>query len=195
MSDQKVKIINDLMATVIRLGVNYAEPRVEAALPDGTFQEKLALSVFPAVRNTVSALNDNDPNNALQMRMVWVEDWLHSKLRPILKEKLDALTQKIKDENILAVVSLAADIANDIVGFFTDNVDEDAQQIEAYFNELFKSEKFRDAVIENVIIGTLKRLKAQQGIIDLVRSIFLEIWKSYTENRSFALSSNDLGLK
>jgi hypothetical protein len=194
MAKDKAKPISDLMATVIRLGINYGEPRVEAALPDGSFQEELALSVFPPVRATVVALNDDNADNAGQMKQVWVEEWLHANLRPILKKKADLLAGKIKDGNVLAVVTLVLEIINDILGFFTDNDDDDAAQIKEYFNELFTSEEFRDIVIENVIVGLLKSLNAQPGIIDLVRSIFLEIWKSYTENRSFSLSTSDLGL-
>lgn len=185
-------MINDLMATIIRLGLNFGEPRVEAVLPNGTLQEKIALSIFPPTRKTVTVLNDDDPANADQVRAIWIEEWLHASLRPILKEQADLLAQKIKNNDVLAVVSAVIGTANDVLGFFTDNVDGDAELLKQYFLELFKDEKTRDLVIDNIIMAGLKAMNAQQGLIDLIRSIALEVWNSWIGGTDLALTVADL---
>ena len=66
MKEGKVVIINDLVKTVGGFVLNFAEPRVEDLLPDGSIQEALALSVFPPMRKSLIVLNDQDGANADQ---------------------------------------------------------------------------------------------------------------------------------
>ncbi len=192
MSKEKVVVINDFWATVGRLTLNFAEPRVEEALPDGSLPEEFFLSTMPPARQTLIVLNDKDPANAEQMRQVWIEDWFRTKLRPILKKRADALVEKAKNKDIRAVAMAFVAILNDILGVISDDIDGDAEQIEAYFAEYLKDEAFRDLVIENVVVAFLRFLKADEGVVSLFREIFLELWKAYVGGTAFTLTLNEL---
>lgn len=192
MSKEKAVVINDFWATVGRLTLNFGEPRVEKVLPDGSFQEELAMSIFPPTRQSLVVLNDDDPANAEQMRQVWIEDWFRTKLRPILKKRADALVEKAKNKDIRAVAMAFVAILNDILGVISDDIDGDAEQIEAYFAEYLKDEAFRDLVIENVVVAFLRFLKADEGVVSLFREIFLELWKAYVGGTAFTLTLNEL---
>ena len=195
MKEGKVVIINDLVKTVGGFVLNFAEPRVEDLLPDGSIQEALALSVFPPLRKSLGVLNDQDGANADQMKAVWVEEWLHDSLRPILKGRADALVAKAKNEDLRAVLSAVVGIANELVGFFTDDIDEDAKQISEFLGDYVKTDAFRDLVIDNTIVAFLEYLKAAPAIIGLIKTVFLELWNAYVGGREFALTAEDLGLK
>ena len=192
MKEGKVVIINDVVKAVGGFVLNFAEPRVEELLPDGSIQEALALSVFPPLRRTLSVLNDQDGANADQMKAVWVYEWLHTSLRPILKGRADALVAKAKNEDLRTVLLAVTGIANEIVGFFTDDIDADSKQISEFLGDYVKTDAFRDLVIENTIVAFLEYLKAAPAVISLIKTVFLEIWNSYVGGRDFALTLNDL---
>ena len=192
MKEGKVVIINDLVKTIGGFVFNFAEPRVEDLLPDGSLQEELSLSIFPPLRKSLIVLNDQDGANADQMKAVWVEEWLHDSLRPILKKRADALVAKAKNEDLRAVLFAITGIANEIVGFFTDDIDADAEQISAFLGDYVKTDAFRDLVINNTIVAFLEYLKAAPTVISLIKTVFLEIWNAYVGGREFALTLNDL---
>lgn len=195
MKEGKVVLINDVVKAVGGFVLNFAEPRVEDLLPDGSLQEELALSVFPPFRKTLTVLNDSDGANADQMKAVWVEEWLHSSIRPILKKRADALVAKAKNEDLRAVLFAVTGIANEIVGFFTDDIDADSQQISEYLGDYVKTAAFRDLVIDNTIVAFLEFLKAPAAVVSLIRTVFLELWNAYVGGRNFALTTEDLGIK
>lgn len=195
MKEGKVVVINDVVKAIGGFVLNFAEPRVEDLLPDGSIQEALALSVFPPLRKTLVVLNDQDGGNADQMKAVWVYEWLHTSLRPILKGRADALVAKAKNEDLRAVLFAVTGIANEIVGFFTDDIDADSKQISEFLGDYVKTEAFRDLVIENTIVAFLEYLKADRAIISLIKTVFLELWNAYVGNRDFSLTAEELGVK
>lgn len=192
MKEGKVVIINDVVKAIGGFVFNFAEPRVEELLPDGSLQEELSLSIFPPLRRTLIVLNDQDGANADQMKEVWVQEWLHTSLRPILKSRADALVAKAKNEDLRTVLFAVTGIANEIVGFFTDDIDADSKQISEFLGDYVKTDAFRDLVIDNTIVAFLEYLKAAPAVISLIKTVFLEIWNSYVGGRDFALTLNDL---
>ena len=188
----KTVVINDFWATVGRLTLNFAEPRVEKALPDGSLPEELFLSIVPAARQTLVVLNDDDAANAEQMQQVWVQDWFRIKLRPILKKRADALVEKAKNKNVMAVALAFVGVLNDVLAVISDDIDGDAEQLEAYFGDYLTSETFRDLVIDNIIVGFLEMLKADEGVISFFREAFLELWDSFVKGTDFNLTVTDL---
>lgn len=195
MKEGKVVIINDVVKAIGGFVFNFAEPRVEELLPDGSLQEELSLSIFPPLRKSLVVLNDQDGANADQMKAVWVYEWLHTSLRPILKKRADALVAKAKNEDLRAVLFAVTGIANEIVGFFTDDIDADSKQISEYLGDYVRTEAFRDLVIENTIVAFLEYLKADRAIISLIKTVFIELWNAYVGNRDFSLTAEELGVK
>lgn len=140
MADKKV--IGGLVKLIASLGVDYIEPRLEKALKDGSLTEKLALSPFEAIRESINALSDDDANNEAQVAAIWTK-YLHATLRPILMAALEPIVDDIENETDQALVMYLANIGNDIVGIFTDDVQANREQAKAYFESLKTSDETR----------------------------------------------------
>ncbi len=148
MADKKA--IGGLVKLIANLGVDYIEPRLERALKDGSLTEKLALSPFAAIRDSINALSDDDPNNQEQVSAIWVK-YLHNDVRPILMGALEPVVNGIENKTDRALVAYLANIGNDIVGIFTDDVDGNKEQIKAYFEALQSSEETRVVLVGKLI--------------------------------------------
>jgi hypothetical protein len=148
MADKKV--IGGLVKLIASLGVDYIEPRLEKALVDGSLTEKLALSPFQSIRDSINALSDDDADNTKQVGAIWI-DYLRNKVRVILMEALAPVIGEIDNVTDRALVQYLADIANDIVGILTDDVANNKQQIADYFTALQKADRTREVLIGKLI--------------------------------------------
>ena len=148
MADKKA--IGGLVKLIANLGVDYIEPRLEKALKDGSLTEKLALSPFEAIRDSINALSDDNAENTEQVGAIWI-DYLHGKVRVILMEALAPVIGEIDNVTDRDLVQYLADIANDIVGILSDDEANNKAQIAAYFEELKKADRTRDVFVGKLI--------------------------------------------
>jgi len=167
MADKKV--IGGLVKLVANLGVDYIEPRLEKALKDGSLTEKLALSPFAAIRESINALSDDDANNQAQVSAIWTT-YLHSDLRPILMGALEPVIADIENESDRALVMYLAGVANSVVGIFTDDVDQNREQIKAYFADLQKSETTREVFVGK-LIDLADGVVKDKALLDLFKTV------------------------
>ena len=172
MADKKV--IGGLVKLVANLGVDYIEPRLEKALKDGSLTEKLALSPFAAIRESISALSDDDANNEAQVSAIWTA-YLHSTLRPILMDALAPIVDGIDNEADKNLVAYMATIANDVVGIFTDDVQANKEQAKAYFEGLRSSDQTREVLVGKLIDladGVVKDKELLKLFVTVLNAVF-----------------------
>ncbi len=167
MADKKV--IGGLVKLIASLGVDYIEPRLEKALKDGSLTEKLALSPFESIRESINALSDDDANNTEQVGKIWIE-YLHGKVRTILMDALAPVIGEIDNETDRALVQYLADIANDIVGILSDDEANNKAQIKAYFDTLAKADKTRDVFVGK-LIDLADGVVKDKALLDLFKTV------------------------
>lgn len=167
MADKKA--IGGLVKLIANLGVDYIEPRLEKALKDGSLTEKLALSPFESIRESIEALSDNDENNTAQVGKIWIE-YLHSKVRTILMEAIAPVIGEIENETDQELVQYLADIANDIVGILTDDEVNNKVQLKAYFDALAKSDRTRDVFVGK-LIDLADGVVKDKALLDLFKTV------------------------
>lgn len=167
MADKKA--IGGLVKLIANLGVDYIEPRLEKALKDGSLTEKLALSPFESIRDSINALSDDNENNTEQVGKIWI-DYLHGKVRVILMEALAPVIGEIDNATDRDLVQYLADIANDIVGILSDDEANNKAQIKSYFDTLAKADRTRDVFVGKLIdlaTGVVK----DKALLDLFKTV------------------------
>jgi hypothetical protein len=167
MADKKA--IGGLVKLIANLGLDYIEPRIERALADGSLIEKLALSPFEAVRASIGALSDDDANNSEQLRIIWL-NYLNVEVRSILREALEPVIGEIDNVADKDLLSYLADVAFEIVGILTDNVEENKAQLTAFFADLQKQERTR-TVIVNKLVDLADGVVKDKALLDLFKTV------------------------
>ena len=167
MADKKA--IGGLVKLIANLGVDYIEPRLEKALKDGSLTEKLALSPFESIRDSINALSDDNENNTEQVGKIWI-DYLHGKVRVILMDALAPVIGEIDNETDRELVQYLADIANDIVGILTDDEANNKVQIKSYFDALAKADRTRDVFVGK-LIDLADGVVKDKALLDLFKTV------------------------
>ena len=172
MADKKA--IGGLVKLIASLGVDYIEPRLERALVDGSLTEKLALSPFDAIRESINALSDDDGENTKQVGAIWI-NYLRNKVRVILMDALSPIIGEIDNVTDRALVQYLADIANDIVGILTDDEKNNKVQIKEYLDGLKLADRTREVFVAKLIAladGVVKDKALLKAFNTILAAIF-----------------------
>jgi hypothetical protein len=167
MADKKT--IGGLVKLIANLGLDYLQPRVLAALKDGSLTWKLASSVFEPLRTSIAALSDDIEDNSAQLSGIWVK-YLHNDVRPILMEAAEPVIDDIENETDQALAVYLLGIVNDCVGIVTDDIAGNREQFKVYFAELQKSEKTRTVVI-NKLLNLADAVVKDKGLLAMFSTI------------------------
>lgn len=167
MADKKT--IGGLVKLIANLGLDYLQPRVLAALKEGSLTWKLAASVFAPLRTSIAALSDDIEDNSAQLSGIWVK-YLHNDVRPILMEAAAPVIDDIGNETDQALAAYLLNIVNDCVGIVTDDIAGNKDQFKAYFADLQKSEKTREVVI-NKLLNLADAVVKDKGLLAMFSTI------------------------
>lgn len=166
----KVKLLNPIAELIAKLGVNYLDDKVFAALEGKNLPQKLADAGFDRVRQTIAAITDDDANNSAQVAAVWMA-YLNEDVIPAVGEALAPTLDKIESEETKALVkSLAATVVGSML-ILTDEDGNNNDQLKSYFDEYVKSDEFR-AVIMGQVRALAEKYSKDAGLIGLIVSVF-----------------------
>lgn len=166
----KVKLLNPIAELIAKLGVNYLDDKVFAALEGKNLPQKLADAGFDRVRQTIAAITDDDANNSAQVAAVWMA-YLNEDVIPAVGEALAPTLDKIESEETKALVkSLAATVVGSML-ILTDEDGNNNEQLKSYFDEYVKSDEFR-AVIMGQVRALAEKYSKDAGLIGLIVSVF-----------------------
>ena len=166
----KVKLLNPISELIAKLGVNYLDDKVFAALEGKNLPQRLADAGFDRVRQTIAAITDDDANNSAQVAAVWMA-YLNEDVIPAVGEALTPTLEKIESEETKALVkSLAGTVVGSLL-ILTDEEGNNNDQLKSYFDAYVKSDEFR-----TVILGQVKALAEKfskdTALISLIMSVF-----------------------
>lgn len=172
MADKKT--IGGLVKLVANLGLDYLQPRVLAALKEGSLTWKLAASVFAPLRTSISALSDDIEDNSAQLSGIWVK-YLHNDVRPILMEAAQPVIADIGNETDKALADYLLTVVNDSVGIVTDDIAGNKAQFAEYFTALRTSDVTRSVVI-NKLLDLADGVVKDKGLLSMFSTILNAIF-------------------
>lgn len=172
MADKKT--IGGLVKLVANLGLDYLQPRVLAALKEGSLTWKLAASVFAPLRTSISALSDDIEDNSAQLSNIWVK-YLHNDVRPILMEAAQPVIADIGNETDKAMADYLLTVVNDSVGIVTDDIAGNKAQFAEYFTGLRTSDVTRGVVI-NKLLDLADGVVKDKGLLTMFSTILNAIF-------------------
>jgi hypothetical protein len=163
---KKVKAISDLFAAIAKLGLNFAENQIEKKIENDLAQRGALLFLQPT-RDIVVALNDQDPENAAQVKAI-ILDWVNESLSAYLEELANAGIAKVKGETGKALLYFASNVVIDVLMLVSDDEKDNDEQIERYFENLLTSPELRALILGTLLPALLEKAKAGEALQDLV---------------------------
>lgn len=150
----KTKALPVWIQLLARLGINSAKSALEKRLPDGSPEEQLVLGVAEPMLGTVNVLSDDDVDNPVQVRAIWLK-WMNTFMTPwsfgLFQPVVDGI-QKIYNRNM---VQYLKDFAKNISLILTDKIKPNNSQINAYVKEELAKEETQILCVDEFIGGNL----------------------------------------
>jgi hypothetical protein len=151
----KTKSLPVWIQLLSRLGINSAKNALEKRLPDGSPEEQLVLGVAEPMLGTVNVLSDDDVDNPMQVRALWLK-WLNSFMTPWAFNLFQPVVDGIEKTYNRAMVQYLKSFAENTALILTDEIKPNKDQINAYVKAELAKEETQTLFVEEFIGGNLE---------------------------------------
>lgn len=163
---ENAKVIGDIIAAILKMGVNIAQGQVEKKI-DNPLVEKGVLLIFPLTKELIDVLSDKNPDNEEQVRAVMLE-WTNGPLADYLEQIFAAFVEKQKDENAKALIAFFTAVFVQALRIYSDDVDDNKAQLDELLDGVVTGEETYDLILNNIIKPLLVKSKAGEELSKFV---------------------------
>lgn len=167
--EKNVKVINDLVATIMRLGVGFAEGQVGKRVDDPLVEKGVDL-IFPLTRKMIEVLSDNNPDNTGQVKEVML-DWTNGPLANYLEEIFAALIVKQKDPNVKALLTFLTLKFVEALRIYSDDEESNKEQIAALWESIIVATETHALITEHIVKPLLVKSGASEQWVKFVTDL------------------------
>lgn len=165
----KEKPIGDVARAIINLSLNLAESQVKNRVTDETLLKGVN-TALPLIREIVEELNDDNPNNAAQVKETLLA-WTNGPLADYLESILAELLQKIDKPNEQAIVALVGHHVIQVLRLMTDLEPNNVEQIRNYWRDPDFSDDVQDILVTKLLLPALDKKGVSPEVRDYIHSI------------------------
>lgn len=170
---KKVKPVSDIVKTFLTLGLNLAQSQIRKNVQNDDVIRGTD-TVFPLIHEVIKELNDDNPDNAQQIRETMAA-WANGPLADYIIVVTDELVAKIDDDNEKELILFVRDVAVELLRIVTDLNPDNVEQIRAaYLNEQF-AQKAKDALLDNVIWPMLEKKNIDPAVRNTITIVMTEL--------------------
>jgi hypothetical protein len=167
--EKNVKVINDLVATIMKLGVGFAEGQVGKRVNDPLVEKGVDL-IFPLTRKMIEVLSDNNPDNTGQVKEVML-DWTNGPLANYLEEIFAALIVKQKDENVKALLAFLTLKFVEALRIYSDDDEKNKEQINALWEGIIVAPQTHALIVDHIVKPLLIKSGATEQWVVFVTNL------------------------
>ena len=165
----KEKPIGDVARAIINLSLNLAESQVKNRVTDETLLKGVN-TALPLIREIVEELNDDNPNNAAQVKETLLA-WTNGPLADYLESILAELLQKIDKPNEQAIVALVGHHVIQVLRLMTDLEPDNVEQIRNYWKDEDFVADVQEVLITNLLLPALEKKGVTPEVRNYIHSI------------------------
>lgn len=186
----RVKLISGIPEFIAKNGIKLIESRLDRLIPDGTPLQKGADIFFDGSSELLNVISDDNPDNKGQVSKV-VFGTINGKVVPFLVELSQPAIDDIKDEDNKAVVLYLRGVAVDFVNIYTDDIQQNSQQLSEYMEMIRKSPQTEQVVLYNLLLNRLaKKWQGKEDYLIFIEGVLKELWKLVKgENEEAAIAA------
>lgn len=178
----KDKPIGDVAKTIAFFGLNIAEGQLQKRIEDPEIRKGVE-TVFPLLREIISELNDDNPNNKEQIRET-LAAWTNGPLADYLETILDELVLKLDKEEEREMVLFVGGAVIDLLRIVTDLNPANVEQIRAAYTSPEFLHSAKDAVLDNIVFPALDKKGISPEVRNLINVIFIELFEFLAKRRA-----------
>lgn len=192
----RVKLITGIPEFIAKNGLRVIEARLDKMIPDENPLQDGVDIFFGATAQLLDVVTDENADNKGQIKKV-IFGTINGKIVPFLVDLSQPAIDAIKDEDNKAVVVYMRGVAADFVKIYTDDVDQNAQQLSAYMDMIRKSPKTEQIVLHNLLLNRLKKKwEGKEDYLIFIEGVLKELWKLVKgEDEDAAVSSLESQIK
>jgi hypothetical protein len=176
------KKLNPVTKFIVDQGLNIAEARVDALIPESEPNlQKVANIIFAGADRVVGVLADDNYENAAQIREVLLKT-INVDVKEFLSDLATPLVGSIPAEDDQKVAALGAKIVLDILGILTDSDADNKDQLSAYFKEEIFSDDFLNVIAFSLVLHQFSKV-LPKDIVTALNLILQVAIKAIKEKR------------
>lgn len=174
-SKENAKVIGDLVALIMKLGVNFAQNQVENRIKNPLVEKGVAL-IFPLTKELIEVLSDANANNEAQVRQVMLK-WTNGPLAEYLEEIFAEFVSKQKDKDVKALLEFLTKKFVEALRIYSDDEEENRQQIEKLWEGIITDEKTITLIVEHIIKPLLIKAQATEEWVKFATDLSITLLK------------------
>lgn len=159
-SNENAKVIGELVALIMKMGVNFAQKNVEDRIKNPLVEKGVGL-IFPLTKELIEVLSDNNPNNEAQVRQVMLK-WTNGPLAEYLEQIFAELVEKQKDENVKALLAFLTKKFIEALKVYSDDEEANKQQIADLWESIITDEQTIKLIVDHIIKPLLVKANATE---------------------------------
>lgn len=170
MSKNKVKPVSDLVRKVAEVGLNFAENQIEKRIENQTVEDGINL-VFPITRRMLEVLNDDNAENAAQVRAE-VLAWINKDLAAYVEELGAKVVEQADDQAEKDLLKFLFTQVVSVLKIYSDQQPDNKAQIKQYFAQVLTSEELEALAKSAVLMPLLAKGKVSEDLQEfLVKAV------------------------
>ena len=169
----KDKPIGDVARSLMTFGLNIAESQIQKRVDDPEILKGVQ-TLLPLIREIISELNDDDPNNKEQVKATMAA-WTNGPLADYLETILDELVSKIDSEHERSLVLFVGGAVIDLLRIVTDLNPDNVEQIRNFYLSKEFLTVAKDEILENAVWPILDKKGVSPEIRNLMFVIIGEV--------------------
>ena len=178
----KDKPIGDVAKTIAFFGLNIAEGQLQKRIDDPEIRKGVE-TVFPILREIISELNDDNPNNKEQIRET-LAAWTNGPLADYLETILAELVLKLDKEEEREMVLFVGGAVIDLLRIVTDLNPANVEQIRAAYTSSEFLHSAKNAVLDNIVFPALDKKGISPEVRNLINVIFIELFEFLAKRKA-----------
>ncbi len=170
----KDKPVGDVAKSLIFFGLNIAEGQLTKKLNDPELKKGVE-TVIPLLREVVSELNDDNPDNKAQIKAT-LAAWTNGPLADYLEDIIQEFADKLDNEEEAELVLFVGNAVVDLLRIVTDLNPANVEQIRSAYTSPEFLGSAKNLILDNVVWPALDKKGVSPEIRNVLSVIFIELF-------------------
>jgi hypothetical protein len=170
---KKVKLISDTIKLIVFAALNAIEKFFISRIPVERVRTGMTILLSP-IRQMVTALNDQDPENGEQVEALW-KKFANTDLADYSENTLDGLIGNIKDNNLRPALATIVKPTVGMLRIVTDQDPDNEAQIKAQWKGFIEDPSVHKVVLDHMIAPTLYGMIKNKELVEYILATIADL--------------------
>jgi hypothetical protein len=172
----KVKVISNVVASIIKIMLNYIESKFVAKIPSLDVRQGIILLLDP-IRKMLDALSDEEPRNKEQVTAIW-RNFVNTDFADYSNVQLEKLVSGIEQDQLRAILAVIVTPAIELMRAVTDDEPANDEQAKAILDKFLANPDVHEVVLHDLLKPILLKAIKDEATVAIILTIIAEAIKN-----------------